>query len=376
MKNNLISIRKHLHAHPELSGNEKNTAQFIVEELKKIGVDKIHEDFAQHSIIAVIKGEYDGQGVLFRSELDALPIQEQNDFEHKSKRKGVSHKCGHDGHSTILIGLAERLTANRPKKGTVYLLFQSAEETGAGARIIMQSKLLDKYAIDYVFSLHNVPGFKKSSVFCKSGIFTPTVESLEIELQGKTSHAGQPDKAINPALAIAAIVHFFQNLHEPDMNKKDYFVIAPIHIKMGEKAYGTTAGSAILGYTIRSNDIDQFKEKKELIIKQINTIATGHRLTAKINWLESFQSNTNDEEAVEIIQQATKDCSLAYNTIRVPFDWGEDFGLITQHYRGAMFGLGSGENTPPLHDELYDFPDDIISDGIALFYQISKYIQG
>ncbi|MEX2483278.1 MAG: amidohydrolase [Brumimicrobium sp.] len=370
----LVKIRKYLHQHPEISGKESRTAEFIVEELKKIGVQTIHQGFSQHSVIAAIGDDSAGKTILFRCELDALPIQEANNFKHSSKIEGVAHKCGHDGHMAIMLGLAKALIKNKPKQGKFILLFQSAEETGQGAKAVLESGFLNQFNIDYAVSLHNVPGYPLNSIICKEGVFTPSVESINIELIGRTSHAGEPDKGINPSIAISKIIDYFNSLHQPDMDKSNYFVVAPIHIRMGEEAYGTSAGNANIGYTIRSTEFEFFKTQKGKIEKEIDQIASKHSLEYKINWLESFTANMNNEEVVETIKNSCQTLDLNYINRSTPFDWGEDFGLFTQHFKGAMFGLGSSENAFSLHDDRYDFPDATIPTAVQLFAELAKQL--
>src|SRR5699024_9882230 len=203
---NPIETRHYLHQHPEVSVCEENTAAYIVETLQKIGLSSIHHDFFEAAILAEISADKPGNTVLIRCELDALPIQETNtNLSYKSNKAGVSHKCGHDGHMTILLGLAEKLKQTPPKTGKVLLLFQPSEENGRGAEGVLKSGILQNYAIDFMFALHNVPGFPLGSVVCRPGSFTPSVESLTVELIGKTSHAGMPEKGVNPALTIAKL---------------------------------------------------------------------------------------------------------------------------------------------------------------------------
>lgn len=372
---NLKELRRYLHQNPELSGKEKETATFLKKKLKEIGVDEIHDDFSQHSFLAIIKGQNKGENILYRSELDALPIEELNDFSYKSKTKGVSHKCGHDGHMTILVGLAEKFIKNRPNKGDVLLLYQSAEETGEGAQAIIDSGFLKKFKIDVVLALHNVPSYPKGAILCKTGVITPTVESLKLRIEGDTSHAGSPDKGNNPATTIAELVTFFQSFHQPKSGEKDYFVVAPVFINLGREAYGISAGRADIGYTFRSDDISFFKNKKAVIEEKIKQLCKQKKLNFKIDWVEPFQSNFNAKDIVDEIKKATNKLNYKYIEKSTPFDWGEDFGLLTQTYKGAMFGLGSGENLEDLHHGAYDFPDEIIQNGVDVFYQLSNQIQ-
>lgn len=368
----LSKIRKYLHQNPEISGEESKTASYIAEKLNDFGIKEVHQGFSQHSILAEINGKEKGKTILFRCELDALPIHEGNDFEYASNKDGISHKCGHDGHMAIMIGLAKSLAENPPESGKFLILFQSAEETGKGAQSVLESKFLDNYYIDYAIALHNVPGYPLGSIICKDDVFTPSVESINVELIGRTSHAGEPDKGTNPSSAISEIINYFNSLHQPNINKPNYFVVAPIHIKMGEEAYGTSAGQGNIGYTIRSTDFEYFKTQKSEIENKIDQITSHNKLEYKLTWLESFSANINNKSVVSTIKNSCKKLGLNYVNRPTPFDWGEDFGLFTQHFDGAMFGIGSGESAYNLHDNRYDFPDEITPKAIELFQELAK----
>lgn len=215
-------FRHHIHANPELSTFEKNTSAYVVSELKKLGITKIHQGFSMHSILAELDGVEDGPTILFRCELDALPIQEENDFAYRSTQAGVSHKCGHDGHAATMFRFAQKLKEKPLKKGKILLFFQSAEEIGAGAKDAIESGIFKQFKIDYAFAYHNFAGFPMGTVIAKKGLFTPCVESGVFELIGKTSHAAEPSKGINPALAIAEIVQYFESLNNPDKSSVDF----------------------------------------------------------------------------------------------------------------------------------------------------------
>lgn len=368
------TIRHQLHAHPELSGQEAWTSAFIVEQLRKIGVSKIHTGFSQHSILAEIDGQNEDKTLLFRCELDALPIQEVNTFDHRSTINGVSHKCGHDGHSATMLAFAQKLLQNPLKNGKILLFFQSAEETGAGAKAAIESGIFKQFSIDYAFAYHNLPSFPLGAVLCKTGIFTPSVESFCVTFSGKNCHASQPANGINPANAIADFIQFMYTFHQPDKAQIDYFVVTPIHINMGEKAYGTSAGHAEVGYTIRTWDSRVLEQHKQLIKEKIAEICQKERLSFNITWFEAFNANNNHPLAFEHIKKATADKGLAFMEIKQPFDFGEDFGLFTDTYKGAMFGIGSGKNCPALHTVDYDFPDDLIEIGSDVFMGlVQKY---
>lgn len=373
---NLAAVRHFLHQYPELSGKEFKTSAFIATQLRKLEVQLVHDQIADTGVLGIIHGKEKGKTVLFRSELDALPIEEKTlEIPYKSLQKGVSHKCGHDGHMTILLGLAEKLAREGLNRGSVLFLFQPAEETGKGAKAVIESGVLKQYPIDYVFALHNVPGYPLGSLVGKQGSFTPAVESLDIHLIGKTSHAGMPEMAVSPAAAVAEIIQFFQRIQQPDKTKEGFFSAAPIRIKMGEKAYGTAAGSAVVGYTIRAFDPQIFQQQKQQIeLAVAEVVAKTPGLKFQIQWKEAFQANINHLKAQEFIEKAATQNNFPFIEMETGFTWGEDFGFFTQHYTGAMFGLGAGKKHPELHHPDYDFPDELIAIGTTLFYSLTKLI--
>lgn len=370
----LIQLRQELHKHPEVSGNESKTAQRILDFITKYKPNQVIKNLGGVGILAIYNGKEDGKSILFRCELDALPIQEINSFDYKSLYEGVSHKCGHDGHMAILCGMAKTLHENPLEKGTVMLLFQPAEEDGNGAKRVLNDSNFDAIKPDFAFALHNLPGFKKHQIIVKENTFTCAVNSMIIQLNGKTSHAGEPENGINPSLAIAEIIQVFNSKINTDVSSKNYCLITPIHINMGEKAYGVSAGYGEVHFTVRSNSNAQMKIIESNLEENINEIASKFNLKTKIEWTESFQANENNSEAVNFIRKSASILNLNILEKELPFTFGEDFGLFTQNFKGAMLGLGSGENTPALHNPDYDFPDEIIETGINLFHQITKEI--
>ncbi|MBK8517271.1 MAG: amidohydrolase [Saprospiraceae bacterium] len=369
-------VRRHLHTIPELSACEKETSGYIADQLRNAGIKVIYQNFSFHSILAVISGKNEGPSILFRCELDALPILESNDIEYKSKYPGVSHKCGHDGHAANMISFAHKLRENPFERGTILLFFQSAEETGAGAKAALDTGIFEQFNIEYVFAYHNIPGYRLGDILAKEGLFTPCVESMEVALTGKTSHAAEPKNGINPAVTSAQIVMYLDSINQPEKNSQDYFISTPIHLFMGEKAYGTSASKSSIGYTFRAWNNAFFEKQKCHITEKIMALATDNLLQCTITWLEAFKANHNDTSAVNYIQSAAKECNYPFVSLENAFEFGEDFGVFTQKYKGAMFGIGSGEDHPLLHSEEYDFPDELIEVGSNMFYKIVRQILG
>lgn len=374
--NDILNLRKHLHQNPELSGFEYKTAKTIATFLKQYQPDELLENLGNGTgIIAIYHPEKEVKHtILFRCELDALPIQEINEFEHRSLNDEVSHKCGHDGHMAIMCAFAKKLASKKMQHTKILLLFQPAEENGEGAIAIFNDERFKSLNPEQVFALHNLPGYHHHDIVVKNSTFTCAVNSIIIKLHGKTSHAGEPENGDNPALAIAEIVTEFNKKIQPDAKKDKFTVLTPIFMTMGTEDYGISAGYGEVHYTFRRAANNEMKEL-ELELEQIATnAAQKYNLRPEISWTQRFSANENDPKVVDYIRQAASD--LQFNLIEreVPFQWGEDFGIFTEHYKGEMFGLGSGKNTPNLHNPDYDWPDEITATGAEIFYKISQLI--
>nr|BFF38807.1 amidohydrolase [Tenacibaculum mesophilum] len=374
LKDTLEKVRKELHKFPEVSEEEYETKKRIQTFLEEHTFCEI-QPVAKTGLLAIFNGKKEGKTVMLRADIDALPIQEINSFEHKSVNEGVSHKCGHDGHTTILLGVAKLLTEKPLSKGKVVLLFQPSEENGRGAQSILEDTYFKQLNIDYVFALHNLPGFTKQEIIVKEHEFTSNVKSAIITLEGKTAHAAEPEKGYNPANAIAEILHFVRQETKNIPEDSDFFLATPIYVTMGEKAYGVSAGYGEVHLTLRSWSTRLMKEKQNNLEQLLQKLQEKEKLSINTSWFEEFYANKNNKEAVEYIKKVAEQLNLSINEINTPFKWGEDFGLFTQQYKGAMFGLGAGKNTPALHNPDYDFPDEITVTGAQLFYNILKEVQ-
>ncbi|MHA7128749.1 amidohydrolase [Algoriphagus namhaensis] len=369
----LIKFRKYLHANPELSTQEYRTRDYLYEALDQLAHDGLIS-VGQTGLICVFTGKKPGKRLLFRTDIDALPIEEINDFDHKSKVPGVSHKCGHDGHATIMYGFARYLDNHRPEFGEVALLFQPAEETGQGAEMVMKDPSFT-YEADLVFALHNLPGFEKHQIICKPGSFTSAVKSVIFKLRGKTAHAAEPENGQNPGLAVAQIIQLADQLSTKDPEDKNFQLATLIHIDLGEKAYGVSAGEAEIHFTLRAYCNEAMEQLDTRLLSTVNQIAKAHQLGLEYEYLEVFHATQNDSQAYEMIKKAADNEGFEFFDLNLPFRFGEDFGLFTDRFSGAMFGLGAGENTPALHNPDYDFPDELLNSGIRMYQAILALAQ-
>ncbi|MGH2645922.1 MAG: amidohydrolase, partial [Ginsengibacter sp.] len=311
MESILTDLRQWLHANPEISGQEKNTALYIKNFLKPLRPDKIITNLGGHGILALFDSGKQGHSIMFRSEIDALPIEEINTFSYRSKFKNVSHKCGHDGHAATLCGFAKKLSEQKISSGKIYLLFQPAEETGEGAQAVMKDPAFNIQP-DFVFALHNLPGFKKGNIILKEGSFSAAVNSVIIRLYGKAAHAAQPEDGINPSMAISEILKLADSLSNNDDSSEDFGIITPIYINMGTPAYGTAAGYGELHFTLRSWNNEKLKKLENSLINSSKFISKQYSLETKHEFLQTFYANNNNIEAINIVREVAKE--LYYET--------------------------------------------------------------
>lgn len=373
----LTAFRQKLHRHPELSGAEEATAARVIEQLQQYKPASILTQVGGTGVVAVFDSDEpeNGPTILFRSELDALPITEDNpDLAYTSAVEGVAHLCGHDGHMAILLGLASLLHKYKPSRGRVLLLFQPAEETGAGAREMLQDKRLLVLQPDYVFALHNLPGWPLHQVVVREQVFASASTGMVVELQGYPSHAAEPENGLNPGEAVAEIILAFNEVIRQKSHFEDLTLLTVVHAHLGEVAFGTNPGSGTVMATLRSYLTADLQKLKTLTEEQVQRITQKYNLKYKITFVEEFPATVNAASAVELVRQAAEELGLDVQEAAQPFRWSEDFGHFTGKYKGALFGLGAGTTQPQLHHANYNFPDELIPTGATMFYQVVRQI--
>jgi amidohydrolase len=374
MINDIITLRKELHQNPELSGREVQTANRIKSFFAVHHPTEIIENFGGKGLAIIFEFSKKGPTVALRCELDALPIDEENQFSHRSNIKGVSHKCGHDGHMAILASLAHWLKKQRFQTGKVVLLFQAAEETGQGALQMIADERFCPLQIDYIFALHNIPGEPMHHIIVPAYGFSAEVQSFSITLTGKECHAAEPENGINPATCIAEIVSSLSKLNRHELQNPDFASLTPVYLNMGQKAYGLSPGHGEIHYTIRTWSSEKMEALKLAITQLVESIVHANALKWHMEWFEHFPSSKNEEACNAILKKAATLNDLRVQERPYPFTFGEDFGWFSKDHNTSMFGLGAGVATPALHHANYDFPDELIETGSNLFKTIITLI--
>ncbi len=366
----LESFRRDIHKHPEIGLEEHRTSQKVTEALEDCKPD--------HSLELAGTGRLfifgtQGPMLMIRAELDALPLKEVNpDLPYASSVKGKGHLCGHDGHMTMLVGLARKL-AQKPMEGKrIALLFQPAEETGQGGPEVVKDPVFQKHKPDAAIALHNIPGIPLGEVRIKDGAFTPASLGATLFLEGKTSHAAEPHRGINPALAMAQIAIGASKMVQPDISKADFSLLTPVESQMGSKAFGTSAGEGFMRYTLRTLDNEGLESLHRRFLEMAQKEAEKAGLRLSHTQEEVFFANQNTPYLCRQLRETVRDLAAPLKELEVPYPWCEDFGAITQEVPGMMFGLGSGEDQPALHNPDFNFPDALLGHGIALFYAFAQ----
>ncbi len=367
-------FRKLLHQYPELSGEEQQTSQRVKHFIQTHYPTQILDQLGGHGLAAIYTFGEVGPTIFIRCELDALPIQEPNTFPHQSKNKGISHKCGHDGHMAIVAGLIFWLKEQAFTNGKVVLLFQPAEETGKGAYQLLQDQRFRNLQPDYFFALHNLPGYPLHTIITKSNSFSASVQSMAIHFTGKEAHASEPENGLHPALAIAQIIQSVNQLNQPDLQSDDFGLVTLVHTNIGSKAYGISPGTGELHYTIRAWTDEHRQYLEEQIAVLIAKVCQQYQLQHTIHYLEYFPATQNDPFCNDLIHQVATNHDFVVERRPIPLKFGEDFGWFSKEYPVAMFGLGAGVDTPALHHATYDFPDELIPAGIRMFGGLIKSI--
>jgi len=368
----LTELRHFLHAHPEVSGHEKRTAAALVDFIGSLSGAEIVSRVGGYGFLVVFDSGIPGPFLAFRADMDALNIQETVDRPYRSVYRGVSHTCGHDGHSAILAGVARWMDDHPLKKGKVALVFQPSEENGKGAQLMLQDKKMREFSPDFCYALHNLPGYPLHRVVVRKDVFTAYVKSLLVFLQGKTSHAAEPEHGVNPAATMALLLYAAGKFTRNRPADPDFTVVTPVYARLGEKAYGVSAGYGEVHYTLRTWTEERMDETTRMFLHLVQKQAEEEGLTAETEWKYTFFPTLNHPDAVEYIARAARSAGLTVTEPAEPFKWGEDFGMFTRRFKGAMFGLGSGVNTPALHNPDFDFPDALLTTGIRIFTELLK----
>lgn len=373
----LTAFRRELHRFPEVSGEEVETAQRIVAALTVLSPSKILTGLGGHGVAAVFDSGVEGPTVLFRAELDALPIEEKNSkIDYASEIAGKSHVCGHDGHMIMLLALGRVLARQPVAKGRVVLMFQPAEEDGSGAKAVVADPAYQEIAADWAFAIHLEPGRPFGYVSTVPGLINCASLGLTIKLTGKTAHAADPEDGVSPARAIAELIPKLEALGTGGALDEAFRLVTLTHVQIGEPSFGIAPGDGVIFTTLRSTH-DAGLEGIETAARALaEAAAQTYGLGVDFEVTDHFAASINAPEAYEVAIKAMETLDVPYGDAGVPMRASEDFGVFGWGAKAAMLCLGPGEDYAALHNPDYDFPDDIIPIGTAIFERIARDLLG
>ncbi|MBI1620205.1 M20 aminoacylase family protein [Aquamicrobium zhengzhouense] len=363
---------EHMHRHPELSMQETNTAEFIAQTLRSIGGYEIDTGIGKNGIVASLSVGDSDKAIGLRADFDALPIQEVNDFPYKSTTEGVSHLCGHDGHTAMLLGAAKYLAETRNFNGTVRLIFQPGEETMEGGPAMIADGLFARFPVDAVFGMHNIPGLEEGKFYFHPGEMMSAVDNWEVEIAGKGGHGGIPELTIDPVVAGSSIVMAIQSIVSRNVAPANRAVVT-IGAFLAGNAGNVVAGNAILRFSIRSTT----PEDREMILGNIRRIvahqAQSFGCTSEIREGVPGAVLVNDAEETD---RAAKIAQAAFGNDQViypgpSFLASEDFAFMLQKKRGSYCFLGAGPGKMVHHPE-YFFNQNILPLGAAYWAALTE----
>lgn len=370
----LTALRHELHRHPEISGEESATAGRIAAELAALGADRIWRDLGGHGVAAEFRGPASGPSLLFRCELDGLPIRELSDLPYRSIVEGKGHLCGHDGHMATMLGVAMRL-ASRPASGRVILLFQPAEETGAGAKAVVEDDRWPEIRPDLAFAYHNVPGRPLGEIGLRPGPGNCASRGMQILFEGKSSHAAAPEDGLSPAGAMAELMTALPGLGRATIGEEDFALSTLTHAMLGRPTFGIAPAEGELRVTLRT----MTNERMERLIGEARDRVDRARgaLRVDIHWHDVFRTVVNAPAPTAVARDVALRLGHAIHDMALPMRWSEDFGRIGDDGAAAcMLYIGAGETLPQLHNPDYDFPDPLLPIAVAQFCGIADRLLG
>ncbi|AHM59602.1 amidohydrolase [Flammeovirgaceae bacterium 311] len=377
----LIQLRQHLHKHPELSGREVATARHLEAFLQKYRPTRLLKELGGTpgitgtGLAAVWEGTAEGPTIMFRADIDALPIPEKNAFAYASQNSGISHKCGHDGHAAMVAGLAPLLHRHKPARGRIVLFMQPAEETGEGASALLGDPQFKDLKPDYIFGLHNLPGYPLGQLVLREGTFCAASRGLRIVLTGGTAHAAEPEQGLSPAGALAQLLQTLPFL-PGKLPHRELLLLTLTHAQMGEPSFGISPGQAMLQATLRANLEEEMTALSQAVEAQIRAVAREYGLEVDLSYHEVFPVTQNSAEVYAILRNAAAASGLSVHTKEEPFRWSEDFGHYNKLAPSGFFGIGSGTGQPNLHNASYDFPDALLPYGLQMYRALIREVLG
>ncbi|MES0861807.1 M20 aminoacylase family protein [Ruegeria sp. SCPT10] len=371
MQDEITKWRRHLHMHPELMYDVHETAGFVIDRLKEFGVDDITPGIGKTGVVAVIKGRTDTKGrvIGLRADMDALPIEEATGLDYASTVSGKMHACGHDGHTSMLLGAAQYLAETRNFDGTVVLIFQPAEEGGAGGLAMCQDGLMDRWGIHEVYGMHNMPGLPVGEFAIRPGALLASSDEFEIVVTGKGGHAAAPHEAVDTTLVASHIVVSLQSVVARTVDPIKRVVLTVGTFETDSVASNVIAHTVRLKGTVRTLDPEYRAIAEERVRRIAEDTASAFGATAQVTWTPGYPVTVNSEAETGYAAEAAAAVAGKVNDSTDPIMPSEDFAYMLEERPGAYIFVGNGDTAMCHHPE-YNFDDDAIPAGCSWFAEL------
>ncbi|GAP34828.1 M20 aminoacylase family protein [Piscinibacter sakaiensis] len=375
----IASVRRDLHAHPELCFEERRTADVIAGKLSEWGIP-IHRGLGTTGVVGVIRNGSSNRAVGLRADIDALPMTEHNTFAHASRHPGRMHACGHDGHTAMLLAAARHLSQNRNFDGTVYLVFQPAEEGGGGAREMIKDGLFERFPMEAIFGAHNWPGMQAGQFAVKSGPCFASSNEFRITLRGKGAHAAMPYNGVDPVPLACQLVQSFQTIVNRNLRAIDPAVISVTMIRAGE-AVNVVPDACELRGTVRTFTLEVLDRIEQRMRELTEHTAAAFEASAEFEFVRNYPPTINHPTETAFARRVMADIVGAENVLEFePTMGAEDFSYYLQKIPGCYLLIGNGDGSHRdgghglgpcmLHNPSYDFNDELIPLGATLWVRM------
>jgi hippurate hydrolase len=373
----LTRLRRDIHAHPELAFEESRTASIVADRLAGWGIE-VHRGLAKTGVVGVIEGrKAGGRRIALRADMDCLPMHEANDFAHKSTHAGRMHACGHDGHTTMLLGAARYLAETRNFAGTVYLVFQPAEEGGGGGQVMVQEGLFRRFPADEIYALHNYPGIPAGKMAVRAGPMMAATDEIKIRIKGTGGHGAFPHLAVDPVVAGAHVVTALQTIASRNVEPVDAVVVSVCSLATSQiGAFNVIPDAVELIGTVRTFR-PQTRDLAERRVREIaSKVAEAFGASAAVEYTRGYPATVNTPRESAFAAQVGQKVFGAGNVITdfEPVMGGEDFAYMLQERPGAyvFLGQGGGPSSCFLHNPGYDFNDEVIPLGAGYLAALAE----
>ncbi len=370
MHEEITGWRRDIHQHPEILYDTHRTSALVAEKLKEFGCDEVVTGIGRTGVVGVIKGKTDTQGrvIGLRADMDALPMQEQTGLDYASKTDGAMHACGHDGHTAMVLGAAKYLSETRNFDGTAIVIFQPAEEGGNGAEAMCKDGLMDRFGIQEVYAMHNVPGVPTGQFAIRSGPLLAAADEFDIHLEGRGGHAAKPHETIDTTVMLSQLIVALQTIVSRNADPILQAVLSVTSVDTSSKAFNVIPQSAQVRGTVRTHS----NEMRDLIETRLSEVAEGIAETfggtVKVSYTRGVPVTINAEEQTEFAAEAA--ISVGGSCDEAPMVMGgEDFSFMLEERPGAFIVLGNGDSAG-LHHPEYNFNDEIIPMGCSWFAEM------